>query len=467
MFGGDSSLTAAVAYAAANGGGTIAVSSQSSAATAVLDSGVDVAGARRVLRPRERGQHGVARRARGVRRDPLGARGRPERRDAAGRSHGRERGPRGGRGDVHAGGGRRRAVRLRAAAAVAGARVLPHRASGGPGAQRCGRVATGLPFDAAVPLPLRAARPAHPARRSPAACAAAPAAAPARTVWLCEPGLTDEPLQARSRHRALLADGRRRSAPPRRPRARGGRRSTASTSTRRSASSRRATATRRIDPELRSIARFQAARYLGPAASSRRSTARSRSRASSPPPDADWTRAYRDVRAAWRDYLAHRNHGRGVVLIGHSQGTFHLRGLVAEEIETRPQAPRAGSSRRCCWAATSRSRRGSDAGGDFRHVSACRSADAARLRRRVLDLRRRGPARRGVRPHGEPGREVLCTNPAALGGGAAPLHPMFPRTPFAPGTAIAAPIEAVGLPACRRSQTRRGSRSPAATRARA
>ena len=30
--------------------------------------------------------------------------------------------------------------------------------------------------------------------------------------------------------------------------------------------------------------------------------------------------AYHDVRAAWRDYLAHDNDGRGVVLIGHSQG---------------------------------------------------------------------------------------------------------------------------------------------------
>ena len=38
--------------------------------------------------------------------------------------------------------------------------------------------------------------------------------------------------------------------------------------------------------------------------------------------------AYGDVLAAWRDYLAHWNHGRGVVLIGHSQGAL------------RPQAPR-------------------------------------------------------------------------------------------------------------------------------
>lgn len=45
MFGGDdSSVTAAVAYAKAHGGGTIAVSSQSGAATQVIASGADVAG---------------------------------------------------------------------------------------------------------------------------------------------------------------------------------------------------------------------------------------------------------------------------------------------------------------------------------------------------------------------------------------------------------------------------------------
>ena len=60
----------------------------------------------------------------------------------------------------------------------------------------------------------------------------------------------------------------------RRRRARQAAGSTASTSTRPSAASRRRTRPARIDPELRSIARWQAARYAGRAASSRRSTAR-------------------------------------------------------------------------------------------------------------------------------------------------------------------------------------------------
>ena len=44
--------------------------------------------------------------------------------------------------------------------------------------------------------------------------------------------------------------------------------------------------------------------------------------------------AYRDVAAAWRNYLATRNDGRPFVLIGHSQGSALLQQLIAREIET-------------------------------------------------------------------------------------------------------------------------------------
>jgi hypothetical protein len=46
--------------------------------------------------------------------------------------------------------------------------------------------------------------------------------------------------------------------------------------------------------------------------------------------------AYRDVAAAWRNYLATRNNGRAFVLIGHSQGSLMLQMLIAREIETNP-----------------------------------------------------------------------------------------------------------------------------------
>ncbi|WP_240700194.1 DUF3089 domain-containing protein [Sphingomonas gei] len=57
-------------------------------------------------------------------------------------------------------------------------------------------------------------------------------------------------------------------------------------------------------------------------------------------PAIDRDLAYRDVKAAWDDYLAHDNKGRGVVLIGHSQGSMILTQLLKREIEGKPAADR-------------------------------------------------------------------------------------------------------------------------------
>lgn len=46
--------------------------------------------------------------------------------------------------------------------------------------------------------------------------------------------------------------------------------------------------------------------------------------------------AYNDVRDAWNWYLAHENKGRGVILIGHSQGSGVLRRLIENEIDGKP-----------------------------------------------------------------------------------------------------------------------------------
>lgn len=47
--------------------------------------------------------------------------------------------------------------------------------------------------------------------------------------------------------------------------------------------------------------------------------------------------AEHSVQAAWRDYLAHDNKGRGVVLIGHSEGAFQLGQLIIDQIEHNPK----------------------------------------------------------------------------------------------------------------------------------
>src|SRR5579862_4742748 len=53
---------------------------------------------------------------------------------------------------------------------------------------------------------------------------------------------------------------------------------------------------------------------------------------------------YDDVRDAWNYYLEHDNHGRGFVLIGHSQGSFILTRLIREEIDGKPVASRMVSA---------------------------------------------------------------------------------------------------------------------------
>jgi hypothetical protein len=55
-----------------------------------------------------------------------------------------------------------------------------------------------------------------------------------------------------------------------------------------------------------------------------------------PPGPAAGTTSYDDVKDAWDYYLAHDNKGRGVVLVGHSQGSGVLTQLIAKEIDGKP-----------------------------------------------------------------------------------------------------------------------------------
>jgi hypothetical protein len=53
---------------------------------------------------------------------------------------------------------------------------------------------------------------------------------------------------------------------------------------------------------------------------------------------------YNDVLDAWNYYLAHDNGGRGVVLVGHSQGSGVLTQLISKEIDGKPVAAKVISS---------------------------------------------------------------------------------------------------------------------------
>ncbi|HWT12135.1 MAG TPA: DUF3089 domain-containing protein [Allosphingosinicella sp.] len=131
--------------------------------------------------------------------------------------------------------------------------------------------------------------------------------------------------------------------------------------------------------------------------------------------------AYEDVRAAWRHYLSERNQGRPFVLIGHSQGTVHLIRLLAEEIEGHPEAGRMLSALLIGY--NVEVPQGAAVGGSFRQTPLCTAVGQTGCVVSYVSFRAASPPAAGalfgrsVRP----GMIVACTNPAALGGGSAPL----------------------------------------------
>jgi hypothetical protein len=226
-----------------------------------------------------------------------------------------------------------------------------------------------------------------------------------------------------------------------------------------------AQATKARDPEVRDIALYQAARYsqlcrvYAPLYRQITVPALNRGDATA----AQVRSAERDVAEAFRAYLRHDNHGRGFVLIGHSQGTFHLIQVIRREIDRRPSVRRRLVSA-ILLGGNVTVRKGSDRGGVFSHVPACRrpSQLGCVIAFSTFDtvppadtfFGRGSNAFAGAfgQPTG-PNFRVLCTNPGALGGGTAKLDSIVPSKPFAPGTLIAAGIAVLQFPLPQASTT--------------
>jgi hypothetical protein len=144
--------------------------------------------------------------------------------------------------------------------------------------------------------------------------------------------------------------------------------------------------------------------------------------------------AYGSVRRAWREYLDQYNDGRGVVLIGHSQGAGMLNSLVRDQIDDKRRARRRLVSA-LLLGGNVLTKRGEDVGGDFEHVPACRSvrqtgcvvAYSAFTGTPPPDALFGAP-RNAFNTQGRDTSddEVLCVNPAALKGGRARVHPYYP-----------------------------------------
>ena len=151
------------------------------------------------------------------------------------------------------------------------------------------------------------------------------------------------------------------------------------------------------------------------------------------------TVAYESLLAAWRDYLAHDNHGRPIIFIGHSQGAALLIRLLASQVDPDP-ALRARTVVAILAGGNVTVPTGKTVGATFEHLPLC----TARAEIGCVIAYSSFPAQPpSDSVFGRPGQgvslqsgqtategvQVACVNPAAIGGGTADLVPYFPAGP--------------------------------------
>ena len=267
-----------------------------------------------------------------------------------------------------------------------------------------------------------------------------PAAPTSSTLWLCRPGQSPDPCQTDLSTTSVAADGAvaAQPAPAASPRAADvdcfyvyptvvpGPGDNAPLS---------------VQPVITAIATSQAAPFStdcqvwAPVYRQRTSLSLQKGLGSDPAADAV---AYRDVLAAWKDYLAHDNDGRPVVFIGHSQGAAMLIRLLKSQVD-----PDASLHARMVSAiilgGNVQVPTGAAVGGSFTNIPACRSQSQTGCVIAYSSFPSQPPANSNFGRPGQgvslqsgqtasSGQSVLCTNPAALGGGSGALLPLFPTT---------------------------------------
>ena len=266
--------------------------------------------------------------------------------------------------------------------------------------------------------------------------------AQAQTVWLCRPGQADDPCDASLSATAVPAQGSRLIE-----NSSIGRWSnfdcfyvypTVSTQPTDNANL-------EIQPGERKAAEAQASRFSQVcrvwAPMYRQRTEASLANGLGSEPGAD-TVAYASVLSAWRDYLAHDNHGRPVVFIGHSQGAAMLIRLIFSQVDPNP-ALRRRTVVAILPGGNVTVPTGKTVGATFHHLPLCTTKGQAGCVIAYSSFPSRPPT---DSEFGRPGQgvslqsgqkategvQVACVNPAAIGGGSAALDPYFLRTQSTP-----------------------------------
>ncbi len=140
------------------------------------------------------------------------------------------------------------------------------------------------------------------------------------------------------------------------------------------------------------------------------------------PMTVDRALGYNDVVDAWKYYLEHDNQGRGVVLIGHSQGSGVLTQLIRNEIDGKPVQERLISA--LLLGTSLPVPKGKDVGGAFKQIPVCHSASQTGCVIAYASFRSNVPPPANSRfgRVRDEGMVAVCANPASLGGGSGALH---------------------------------------------
>jgi hypothetical protein len=277
------------------------------------------------------------------------------------------------------------------------------------------------------------------------AAAASAMAADAKTVWLCKPGLKPDPCTPGLSTTVYSSTLKRLRVTHPKPAAKPTFDCfyvypTVSDQT-------TVLSNRQIDPEQRSIALYQAARYsqycrvFAPMYRQVTLTALDSGKTESP---AQLKIPVDDVAAAFKLYLRTYNHGRPFVLIGHSQGSFVLEQMIRRLIDPN-RALRARMLSAILLGGNVLVKDGADVGGTFKHIPACRTISDLGCVIAFSSFDQPVPPNSLFGRTTVPGEHVLCVNPVALQGRSRLVDPILPSAPFAPGTGIAVALQLVGI----------------------